>query len=118
MIESVPPDSLGTPDALFMVSEEVAVFDNLKNKLHLIILIDREDDRDIAERRLDELEEKLKEPLIFEDFKKPEKTITNLILYLDLVNMNFKKISRESKKIHRRGRHHASGLFAAYVNSF
>ena len=54
LIESVPPDSLGTPDALFMVSEEVAVFDNLKNKLHLIILIDSEDDQDIAERRLDE----------------------------------------------------------------
>ena len=47
--------------------------DNLKNKLHLIILIDREDDRDIAERRLDELEEKLKEPLIFEDFKNLKK---------------------------------------------
>ena len=31
-------DPLGTPDALFMVSEEVAVFDNLNNKLHLIVL--------------------------------------------------------------------------------
>jgi len=35
--ESQPTDNLGTPDALFMVSEEVAVFDNLKNKLYLII---------------------------------------------------------------------------------
>ena len=39
LIDSEPPDTLGTPDALFMLSEEVAVFDNLKNKLHLIVLI-------------------------------------------------------------------------------
>ena len=98
LIESVPPDSLGTPDALFMVSEEVAVFDNLKNKLHLIILIDREDDRDIAERRLDELEEKLKEPLIFEDFKKPEKTINESDFISGFGEYEFKKSVEKAKK--------------------
>ncbi len=36
------PDPLGTPDALFMLSEEVAVFDNLNNKLHLIVLSESE----------------------------------------------------------------------------
>ena len=35
---SSPPDPLGTPEALFMISDEVAVFDNLKNKLHLYTL--------------------------------------------------------------------------------
>ena len=98
LIESIPPDSLGTPDALFMVSEEVAVFDNLKNKLHLIILIDREDDRDIAERRLDELEEKLKEPLIFEDFKKPEKTINESDIISGFGEYEFKKSVEKAKK--------------------
>ena len=98
LIESIPPDSLGTPDALFMVSEEVAVFDNLKNKLHLIILIDREDDRDIAERRLDELEEKLKEPLIFEDFKKPEKTINESDFISGFGEYEFKKSVEKAKK--------------------
>ena len=98
LIESVPPDSLGTPDALFMVSEEVAVFDNLKNKLHLIILIDREDERDIAERRLDELEEKLKEPLIFEDFKKPEKTINESDFTSGFGEYEFKKSVEKAKK--------------------
>ena len=98
LIESVPPDSLGTPDALFMVSEEVAVFDNLKNKLHLIILIDREDDRDIAERRLDELEEKLKEPLKFQDFKKPEKTINESDFISGFGEDEFKNSVEKAKK--------------------
>ena len=98
LIESVPPDSLGTPDALFMVSEEVAVFDNLKNKLHLIILIDSEDDRDIAERRLDELEEKLKEPLKFQDFKKPEKTINESDFISGFGEYEFKKSVEKAKK--------------------
>ncbi|HQV50316.1 MAG TPA: anthranilate synthase component I, partial [Dokdonella sp.] len=31
------PDQLGTPDALLMLSEEVAVFDNLKGRLYLIV---------------------------------------------------------------------------------
>ena len=98
LIESVPPDSLGTPDALFMVSEEVAVFDNLKNKLHLIILIDSEDDRDIAERRLDELEEKLKEPLKFQDFKKPKKTINESDFISGFGEYEFKKSVEKAKK--------------------
>ena len=98
LIESVPPDSLGTPDALFMVSEEVAVFDNLKNKLHLIILIDSEDDRDIAERRLDELEEKLKEPLKFQDFKKPEKTINESDFISGFGEYEFKNSVEKAKK--------------------
>ena len=98
LIESVPPDSLGTPDALFMVSEEVAVFDNLKNKLHLIILIDSEDDRDIAERRLDELEEKLKEPLKFQDFKKPEKTINESDFISGFGEDEFKNSVEKAKK--------------------
>ena len=98
LIESVPPDSLGTPDALFMVSEEVAVFDNLKNKLHLIILIDSEDDLDIAERRLDELEEKLKEPLVFQDFKKPEKAINGSDFISGFGEHEFKNSVEKAKK--------------------
>ena len=98
LIESVPPDSLGTPDALFMVSEEVAVFDNLKNKLHLIILIDSEDDRDTAERRLDELEEKLKEPLVFQDCKKPEKAINESDFISGFGEHEFKNSVEKAKK--------------------
>jgi len=51
------PDELKTPDILFMVSDEVVVFDNLSGKLHIIVHIDPEDEkaRPIADLRLDEL---------------------------------------------------------------
>jgi len=66
------PDPLGTPDALFMVSEEVAVFDNLNNKLHLIVLSESESGADIckAEERLKVLSEKLGKPLTYETSEK------------------------------------------------
>ena len=59
------PDPLGTPDALFLVSEEVAVFDNLNNKLHLIVLSESESEEDVskAEERLKTLSKKLTSPL-------------------------------------------------------
>ena len=59
------PDPLGTPDALFMLSEEVAVFDNLNNKLHLIVLSDSESRSAIskAKERLKHLSNKLLNPL-------------------------------------------------------
>ena len=59
------PDPLGTPDALFLVSEEVAVFDNINNKLHLIVLSESESEADVskAEERLKTLSKKLTNPL-------------------------------------------------------
>ena len=103
LIESAPPDFLGTPDALFMVSDEVAVFDNLKNKLHLILLIDSEDERETAERRLDELEEKLKEPLKFQDFKKPQKTINEADFISGFGEDEFKNSVEKAKKYIEQG---------------
>jgi len=66
------PDPLGTPDALFMLSEEVAVFDNLNNKLHLIVLSKSESEKDItgAQERLRDLSNKLNHPLIPENSEK------------------------------------------------
>ncbi|MEO8672251.1 MAG: anthranilate synthase component I [Tahibacter sp.] len=51
------PDQLGTPDALLMLSEEVAVFDNLKGRLYLIVHADPAQPQAYAKacRRLDEL---------------------------------------------------------------
>jgi anthranilate synthase component 1 len=51
------PDQLGTPDALLMLSEEVAVFDNLKGRLYLIVHADPSQPQAYARarRRLDEL---------------------------------------------------------------
>jgi anthranilate synthase component 1 len=98
LLDSEPPDTLGTPDALFMVSEEVAVFDNLKNKLHLIVLIDSKDQIDIAEKRLNELEEKLKHPLPFQDFKKPEKSISESDFISGFGEDDFKRSVQKAKK--------------------
>ena len=98
LLDSEPPDTLGTPDALFMVSEEVAVFDNLKNKLHLIVLIDSKDQIDIAEKRLNELEEKLKHPLPFQDFKKPEKSISESDFISGFGEHDFKRSVQKAKK--------------------
>ena len=58
------PDELDTPDILLMLSEEVAVFDNLKGRLYLIVHADpREADAwDNAQARLDALTTKLRQP--------------------------------------------------------
>ncbi|MGA1561990.1 MAG: anthranilate synthase component I, partial [Gammaproteobacteria bacterium] len=54
-------DPLGTPDIVLMVSEEVLVFDNLSNRLHLIVLVDPRETDAYAHgiRRLDALEKQL-----------------------------------------------------------
>ena len=51
------PDQLGTPDAFLMLSEELAVFDNLKGRLYLIVHADPAEPQAYAKavRRLDEL---------------------------------------------------------------
>ena len=58
------PDELDTPDILLMQSEEVAVFDNLKGRLYLIVHADPREDGawDKAQARLDELVAKLRQP--------------------------------------------------------
>lgn len=96
--ETAPPDTLGTPDALFMISEEVAVFDNLKNKLHLIILINSKEEMESANQRLDELEEKLREPLGYQDFKKPERSISESDFISGFGEEDFKKSVLKARK--------------------
>ncbi|TNF98191.1 MAG: anthranilate synthase component I, partial [Gammaproteobacteria bacterium] len=51
------PDTLGTPDILLMVSEEVVVFDNLKGELYFVVLAktDSLDAYEQAQNRLDAL---------------------------------------------------------------
>jgi anthranilate synthase component 1 len=56
------PDQLGTPDALLMLSEEIAVFDNLKGRLYLIVHADTAEPQAWAkaQRRLDALVHRLR----------------------------------------------------------
>ena len=58
------PDELGTPDILLMLSEEVAVFDNLKGRLYLIVHADPREPGawERAQARLDALTAKLRQP--------------------------------------------------------
>jgi anthranilate synthase component 1 len=57
------PDELGTPDMVLLESEEVAVFDNLAGRLYLVVNVDprRHDGWPAAQRRLDELGQKLRQ---------------------------------------------------------
>jgi anthranilate synthase component I len=59
---SAKPDELGTPDILLMLSEEVAVFDNLKGRLYLVVHADPREPQAWARanRRLDELAHRLR----------------------------------------------------------
>lgn len=59
--QSCPPDKIGTPDILLMVSDEIVVFDNLRGKLHLICHADpaKHGAYDEAMARIDELESRL-----------------------------------------------------------
>ena len=56
------PDELGTPDIYLMLSEELAVFDNLKGRLYLIVHADPAQPQAWARanRRLDELAHRLR----------------------------------------------------------
>jgi anthranilate synthase component 1 len=63
--DSAPPDQLGTPDILLMLSEEVLVFDNLAGTIRLVVNADPDIDGalDIARARLVELVEQLRRPM-------------------------------------------------------
>jgi len=56
---SAPPDPLGTPDILLMVSEDLVVFDNLKGRMQLISLVDPSDPG-VYERTLEFLQDRSK----------------------------------------------------------
>ena len=59
------PDPIGTPDILLMVSEELAVVDNLSGKLYLIVYADPAVPNALAkaESRLGQLRARLREPM-------------------------------------------------------
>jgi anthranilate synthase component 1 len=61
------PDSIGVPDILLMVSDEVVVFDNLTGKIYLIVHADPGEAHAIerARQRLAELEARLRNPAAF-----------------------------------------------------
>ena len=61
-----PPDRLGTPDILLMVSEEVLVFDNLAGTIRLVVNADPglENALELAQARLQALVSRLRQPMV------------------------------------------------------
>lgn len=57
LIDDDKPDELNTPEMVLLLSEEVAVFDNLAGRLYLVVNIDptRPQAWELAQNRLDEL---------------------------------------------------------------
>ena len=53
--DSSPPDRIGTPDVLLMVSDDVIVFDNVKGRMKLITLVDPTSAPDAYERAVERL---------------------------------------------------------------
>ncbi len=64
LAKTVKPDTVGAPDILLLLSEELAVMDNLTGKLYLIVYADpaEHDAYAQANRRLDELVAQLRAP--------------------------------------------------------
>ncbi len=73
--DTCPPDRIGTPDILLMVSDEIVVFDNLRGKLHLIVHADpaRDNAYEQAQARIDQLE-----ALMLQETAEPPKTPAHL----------------------------------------
>ncbi|NIP16445.1 MAG: anthranilate synthase component I [Pseudomonadales bacterium] len=65
LADGAPPDPLGTPDIVLMVSEEVVVFDNLRGRMQLISLVDPAEP-DVYQRTMERLRDRartLSEPV-------------------------------------------------------
>ncbi|MFY8123890.1 MAG: anthranilate synthase component I family protein, partial [Silanimonas sp.] len=62
LAKPVAPDHLGTPEIFLMLSEELAVFDNLKGKLYLVVHADPAEPQALAraQARLDSLVHRLR----------------------------------------------------------
>jgi anthranilate synthase component 1 len=99
------PDPLGTPDALFMLSEEVAVFDNLNNRLHLIVLSKSESKEDIssAGQRLKELSDKLLTPLVQNNSEEINNPVTEKDFVSGFGEKEFKKSVEKIKEYIKAG---------------
>ncbi len=63
---STKPDLIGTPDLLLMVTDELAIFDNLRGKLYLLVYADASaaEGYGTAKKRLRELMQRLQQPAV------------------------------------------------------
>lgn len=76
LANTTKPDAIQTPDVLLMVSEQLAVVDNLSGKLYFIVYADASEANayENAHARLDALLKMLKKPVVIPDAPPSEKT--------------------------------------------
>jgi anthranilate synthase component 1 len=100
--DSSPEDILNTPDILLMVSEEVAVFDNLSGKIYIIVMANPDLDNALeqAKKRIEELTKKLKLPYSTQSIQlsKPAITVNESDFISGFSEQNFKESVEKIKQ--------------------
>jgi anthranilate synthase component 1 len=94
------PDAIGTPDMLLLVSDELAVLDNVLGKLYLVVYADpRQPDAErTAKTRLEHLRARLGGALPEERFFEPEKKPKTATLEGSFTEAQFLEAVRRSKE--------------------
>jgi anthranilate synthase component I len=92
---SQKPDIIGTPDVLLMVSEEIAVVDNLSGKLYFIVYANPEDDDayDKAHQRIQALMQQLRQNVTIPTSQQTEATIATS----EFGEENFKSVVKKAQ---------------------
>ena len=91
------PDPLGTPDMLLLVSDELAVMDNVLGKLYLVVYCEPGEEHK-ARARLDQLRERLAGPLPEEHFFEERKGAETAKLERSFSEPQFLEAVRRSKE--------------------
>ena len=94
------PDTLGTPDMFLLVSDELAVLDNVLGKLYLVVYADprQPDGERAAKTRLEHLRSRLGGALPEEAFFHPEKAPKAAALDCSFTETQFLEAVRRSKE--------------------
>lgn len=92
---SQKPDIIGTPDVLLMVSEEIAVVDNLSGKLYFIVYANPEDDDayDKAHQRIQALMQQLRQNVTIPTSQQTEATVATS----EFGEENFKAVVKKAQ---------------------
>jgi anthranilate synthase component 1 len=93
-------DSLDVPDILLMVSDEILVFDNLKNKLYLIVhaIPEQNNAYQLAEQRLDTLVKELRETIPIQQRITNSNTLTETDFQSEFTRPSFEKAVERAKQ--------------------
>lgn len=91
------PDSLETPDILLMLCEEVVIFDNLRNKLILVVHADQSSFEQACQR-LDNLTEQLQQPLDYQPSTAQSETIGEDDFNSGFTEQGFKEAVNKAKQ--------------------